>query len=540
MQASIALDVNTEITVVDSNVAVSGVVLDNESSMLGGIGFGIQSSLQESFANNSTKTYRMRDTILNDSPDAYIYVPQLMNENESNKLKFVFIAYKNDFLFPSNTTTIDNFSVGGVIISASVEGVNGTGSIQFEEPVVFENALDPNITTDRNTSSNERDSCYQSELEDPRCVFWDFELADGNGDWSEDGCRYMGDNEGRTVCHCDHLTNFAVLVFHGKKPILSKALDIFSTVGCAVSIASLVVTVIVFLIFKTLRKRSRVILIQLCASLILLYITFIVGIDRTCPRLPCRIIAIILHYAVLASVAWMVVEARFLYIKLVRVFEAESQNFVIKYSVAAWVIPLVIVGVSVGVSFALDLRYYQNPHYCFVMPGPIVYYALLLPIGLALVFNLVTFVTITRSISRQRPGHSRKTSDHRALITRLRNIIAISTVLGLTWVFGFLAIDKATFAFQILFCVFNSLQGVFIFILFCVMQPDVKQAVSSFCAKPRHDRQRDPHTSGASSSREAPVQLTSASGVTTTDAPSEMYSNEGFELTEPMYDTVAD
>ncbi|XP_072042712.1 uncharacterized protein [Amphiura filiformis] len=97
MQASIALDVNTEITVVESNVAVSGVVLDNESSMLGGIGFGIQSSLQESFANNSTKTYRMRDTILNDSPDAYIYVPQLMNENDSNQLKFVFIAYKMIF-----------------------------------------------------------------------------------------------------------------------------------------------------------------------------------------------------------------------------------------------------------------------------------------------------------------------------------------------------------------------------------------------------------------------------------------------------------
>ncbi len=67
-----------------------------------------------------------------------------------------------------------------------------------------------------------------------------------------------------------------------------------------------------------------------------LYATFIAGIDRTCPKLPCQIIAIILHYAVLSSVGWMVVEARFLYIKLVHVFDAESPYFVVKYSIAAW------------------------------------------------------------------------------------------------------------------------------------------------------------------------------------------------------------
>ena len=83
-QASLALDTSTDFTVIESNVALSGVILDNESVMMGGIGFGIQiqtGTIKGGFGNNSTRTYRMLDEILNDSPDAYIYIPQLNNTN---------------------------------------------------------------------------------------------------------------------------------------------------------------------------------------------------------------------------------------------------------------------------------------------------------------------------------------------------------------------------------------------------------------------------------------------------------------------------
>ena len=44
------------------------------------------------------------------------------------------------------------------------------------------------------------------------CVFWDFELRGGIGEWSSEGCHQSASVEGRTVCHCNHATNFAVLV----------------------------------------------------------------------------------------------------------------------------------------------------------------------------------------------------------------------------------------------------------------------------------------------------------------------------------------
>ena len=44
------------------------------------------------------------------------------------------------------------------------------------------------------------------------CVFWDFNLNDGAGDWSPEGCRNESVADGVVRCLCDHLTSFAVIV----------------------------------------------------------------------------------------------------------------------------------------------------------------------------------------------------------------------------------------------------------------------------------------------------------------------------------------
>jgi hypothetical protein len=43
------------------------------------------------------------------------------------------------------------------------------------------------------------------------CAYWDHMALDGQGDWATDGCYYNGTHEGRLLCVCNHLTNFAVL-----------------------------------------------------------------------------------------------------------------------------------------------------------------------------------------------------------------------------------------------------------------------------------------------------------------------------------------
>ena len=53
-------------------------------------------------------------------------------------------------------------------------------------------------------------------------------------------------------------------------------------------------------------------------------------------------------------------------------------------------------------------------------------------------------------------------------------------LLGLTWLFGVLAIDDAKLAFQYLFCIFNTLQGFLVFVLFCILPDGTRQQLKKF------------------------------------------------------------
>lgn len=61
--------------------------------------------------------------------------------------------------------------------------------------------------------------------------------------------------------------------------------------------------------------------------------------------------------------------------------------------------------------------------------------------------------------------------------------IALLCLLGLTWAFGLMYVNESTVVMAYLFTIFNSLQGMFIFIFHCVLQKKVWQI---FCfSKPR-------------------------------------------------------
>jgi hypothetical protein len=99
--------------------------------------------------------------------------------------------------------------------------------------------------------------------------------------------------------------------------------------------------------------------------------------------------------------------------------------------------------------------------------------AFLVPVVLILLVNFVAFILILRSLFT---AGTKVTSDRKTKgITQARRSIAILVVLGLTWVFGILAIKDAKLVFQYLFCIFNSLQGLLVFIFYCVLSRDTRQ-----------------------------------------------------------------
>lgn len=74
--------------------------------------------------------------------------------------------------------------------------------------------------------------------------------------WSEEGCQIQKTNETHTVCECNHLTNFAVLMdVHAVKLDIAHqvALQIITYIGCIISVVCLVLAILTFQLFRGLK-----------------------------------------------------------------------------------------------------------------------------------------------------------------------------------------------------------------------------------------------------------------------------------------------
>lgn len=89
-------------------------------------------------------------------------------------------------------------------------------------------------------------------VSNPSCVFWDYTTST----WSEEGCHVELNNHTHTVCLCNHLTNFAILMdVHAiYLPIAHQmALQVITLIGCIVSIVCLALAVLTFQLFRGLK-----------------------------------------------------------------------------------------------------------------------------------------------------------------------------------------------------------------------------------------------------------------------------------------------
>ena len=117
------------------------------------------------------------------------------------------------------------------------------------------------------------------------------------------------------------------------------------------------------------------------------------------------------------------------------------------------------------------------------------YISVVVPVAMILFANTVTLIIVMYNLYQHGQKKARKLSesdkkkkpmtDTATIIFQARIAFACNVLLGITWIFALLAVGKATIYFQWLFCIFNSLQGFFIFVFYTLRNEDVKKA----CAK---------------------------------------------------------
>ena len=92
-----------------------------------------------------------------------------------------------------------------------------------------------------------------------------------------------------------------------------------------------------------------------------------------------------------------------------------------------------------------------------------------------MIFNFVIYVRVLMRLNKTMKGQHLDKTEKRQRIRRFQNAVCILTLMGLTWSLGYLSIiQPASAVVQGIFTVLNSLQGLFIFMLYCVRQPQVR------------------------------------------------------------------
>ncbi|XP_070188437.1 adhesion G protein-coupled receptor E5-like [Littorina saxatilis] len=227
--------------------------------------------------------------------------------------------------------------------------------------------------------------------------------------------------------------------------------------------------------------------------MLLSWIVFLGGFARRVHgnHVSCLAVAALLHYLILASFMWMLMEGVLAYLMLVKVFDASYSRFMVKAALFAWGLPIVPVAGVIAIDHEL---YHGGEKYCWMSRTPF-YYAFLLPVAMVMLTNIVVYILVVASICRRRglaAKASRSASSQRAV--EIRASLSCFVVLGLSWVFAFLAIEDARVVFQYLFTITTSLQGFLIFLVFTARNADVKSFLRNLTVS------RNPSTSTTTSS----------------------------------------
>ncbi|XP_070189464.1 adhesion G protein-coupled receptor B1-like [Littorina saxatilis] len=303
------------------------------------------------------------------------------------------------------------------------------------------------------------------------CQFLDFS-ASAKGIWSTKGCRVTKSHSTMTVCECDHLTNFAVLMSpYRPANEVANVLNVFSIVGCSISIFCLILTLAIYFIFWRYVKSDRsVLLVHMCVVLVLAYVTFLAGVNRVENEIVCTVVAGLLHYLWLVVFFLMLCEGIDIFITIVIIFPTKSA--LAWLLLTAYGVPVIIVGVSMGVTKSQG---YGGTVFCWLSLEEGLFWAFVGPAVAALVANFVVIVIVIYTMLNSRVMIMKEKRERAKSVVKA--ICVMTPILGLSWIFGVMSVNDDTVVFQVLFVVFNSLQGLMIFILHCLLSKQVREGM---------------------------------------------------------------
>ena len=354
------------------------------------------------------------------------------------------------------------------------------------------------------------------------CVFL---KTDANLSWSNKGCSFVKVEQNVVHCSCNHTTSFGVMLAVRTIKV-PDAVTMFLTVLECISIFALILTITLLLLLrKKIRNDRTVVQLNLATSLLLLHVFFVLGGSaKKFNSLFCEACAILSHFFVLSSGFWMLNEGIVLYFRTCK--KAISFNlkklFPFLFGLA-WGLPLLLVSIVAGIGIHNSTYMDNNLLYdasegslnntktkifkydaCWINTEYTTIYSVIVPLSIVLFLTTCIVIKTAISISRMKKAMNQtmkprgKQSTNESKIKKqnkisrrfkkgqvatsnvsvaLRAVILLLSVLGVTWVLGFMVnIRGSEEVFLILHGLVNGLQGVFIFCIYCVNNAQLRWA----------------------------------------------------------------
>uniref|UniRef100_A0AC11CYU2 Adhesion G protein-coupled receptor E3 n=1 Tax=Ovis aries TaxID=9940 RepID=A0AC11CYU2_SHEEP len=253
------------------------------------------------------------------------------------------------------------------------------------------------------------------------------------------------------------------------------ALTVITYVGLSLSLLCLLLAALTFLLCKAIQNTSTSLHLQLSLCLFLAHLLFLTAIDRTENKVLCAVIAGALHYLYLASFTWMLLEGLHLFLtaRNLAVVNYSSVNRLMKWLMfpVGYGVPAVIVAISA----ASRPHLYGTPDRCWLHLDQKFIWAFLGPVCAIICVNFVFFLMVFWILKRKLSSLNSEVSTIRNIKMLTFKATAQLFILGCTWFLGLLQVGPAARVMAYLFTIINSLQGVFIFLVYCLLSQQVQK-----------------------------------------------------------------
>ena len=264
--------------------------------------------------------------------------------------------------------------------------------------------------------------------------------------------------------------------------------EVLTYVGLSVSIFSFLIVLVTYSLFKELRTLPGVNLMNFSIAHLFKDSLFIAS-GCGLPKLACTIVAITMHYFLLASFTWMSIIAfetwrAFSKIRIQPRNPSRRQKcgYVLRRMACGWVPPFVFVFVCVTLdqSRAASFRYGETgTNSCWINIPTANLFSFVLPIAIAISFNIVFFVLTVIAI-RKTNQQAREATHHAANHKTAAVFAKIFILMGFTWILGFLQ-GLVSEYFRYPFIISTTFTGLYVALAF-VFTSRVKGLWRSLCA----------------------------------------------------------